>query len=78
MLSAIKDVIDWAAAEELGRDPRSIEMTVGGARTVAEAEVMAGLGVDRCTIAIRAKEPEAVRDELGRFGDEVIAPTRDL
>ena len=31
-------------------------MTVGGARTVAEAERMAALGVDRLTIAIRAKE----------------------
>jgi probable F420-dependent oxidoreductase len=67
-----------AEAERLGRDPRSIEMTVGGARTVAEAEIMAKLGVDRCTIAIRSKEPEAVRDELGTFGQEVIAQTRDL
>jgi probable F420-dependent oxidoreductase len=67
-----------AEAEKFGRDPRSIEMTVGGARTVAEAEVMAKLGVDRCTIAIRSKEPEAVRDELGIFGQEVIAQTRHL
>jgi len=51
---------------------------VGGARTVAEAEVMAKLGANRCTIAIRSKEPEAVREELGTFGDEVIAQTRDL
>jgi probable F420-dependent oxidoreductase len=65
-------------AESLGRDPSSIEMTVGGARTVAEAEAMAKYGVDRCTIAIRAHEIEAVRDELGRFGEEVIAGTRDL
>ena len=28
-----------------------------------------------CTIAIRAKELPEVRDELARFGDEVIAPT---
>ena len=67
-----------AEAEKFGRDPRSIEMTVGGARTVAEAEIMAELGVDRCTIAIRSKEPEEVRDELGTFGQEVIAPTREL
>jgi probable F420-dependent oxidoreductase len=65
-------------AEKLGRDPRSIEMTVGGARTVAEAEVMAKLGVDRLTIAIRARETEAVRDEIGAFGQEVIAATKDL
>jgi hypothetical protein len=45
---------------------------------VAEAEVMAKLGVDRITIAIRSHEPEAVRDELGTFGETVIAQTRDL
>jgi probable F420-dependent oxidoreductase len=65
-------------AEKLGREPRSIEITVGGARTVAEAERFAQLGVDRLTIALRAKELEATRDELGTFGDEVIAATRDL
>jgi hypothetical protein len=67
-----------AEAEKFGRDPRSIEMTVEGARTVAEAEIMANLGADRCTVAIRAKEPEALCDELGTFGQEVIAQTRDL
>ena len=66
-----------AEAERLGRDPSAIEMTVGGARTVAEAERMAALGVDRLTIAIRAKDLEAVRDELGALG-EVVAATRDL
>ncbi len=67
-----------AAAEGLGRDPSSIEMTVGGARTVAEAERLAALGVDRLVIAVRSKEADAVRDELARFGEDVIAPTRDL
>jgi probable F420-dependent oxidoreductase len=67
-----------AEAEKLGRDPQSIEMTVGGARTVAEAEVMAKLGVNRLTIAIRSRETEAVRDELGAFGQDVIEATRDL
>jgi probable F420-dependent oxidoreductase len=64
--------------ERIGRDPGEIEYTVGGARTVEEAAGMAELGVDRCTIAIRSKEPAEVRDELARFGEEVIAPTRDL
>jgi probable F420-dependent oxidoreductase len=64
-------------AEKLGRDPASIEMTVGGARSIAEVEAMAELGVDRLTIAVRAKEIEAVRDELGAMG-ELIALTRDL
>jgi probable F420-dependent oxidoreductase len=67
-----------AAAEELGRDPSSIEMTVGGARTVAEAERLAALGVDRLVIAVRSKDTDAVREELARFGEDVIAPTRDL
>lgn len=67
-----------AEAERHGRDPDSIEYTVGGARTIAEAEQMAALGVDRLTIAIRAKEMPEVLDELARLGDELIAPTRDL
>jgi probable F420-dependent oxidoreductase len=65
-------------AEALGRDPRTIEMTVGGARSVEAAERFAKLGVDRLVIAVRGKEAEEVREELGRFADEVIAQTRDL
>ena len=65
-------------AELIGRDPRAIEMTVGGARTVADAERMAELGVDRLVVAVRSTEPQQFRDELATFGEEVIAPTRDL
>jgi phosphoribosylformimino-5-aminoimidazole carboxamide ribonucleotide (ProFAR) isomerase len=65
-------------AELIGRDPRAIEMTVGGARTVADAERMAELGVDRLVVAVRSTEPEQVHDELATFGETVIAPTRDL
>jgi probable F420-dependent oxidoreductase len=65
-------------AELIGRDPRTIEMTVGGARTVADAERMAELGVDRLVVAVRSTEPEQVHDELATFGETVIAPTRDL
>jgi probable F420-dependent oxidoreductase len=64
-------------AERLGRDPGSIEMTVGGARTVADAERMAGLGVDRITVALRSKELDDLEDELGVLSD-VIRETRDL
>ena len=53
-------------------------MTVGGARTLEEVERMALLGVDRMTIAVRSKEIEAVRDELGNFAETVIIPTRDV
>jgi probable F420-dependent oxidoreductase len=67
-----------AEADRLGRDPNSIEYTVGGARTLAEAEQMAALGVDRLTIAVRSKELGEVEDELGRFGDEIIRQTQDL
>src|SRR5262249_55559885 len=65
-------------AESLGRSPEGIEMTVGGARTVAEAERMAALGVNRLTVAIRAKEIDDVRREVEAFGEDVIRPTRDL
>jgi probable F420-dependent oxidoreductase len=64
-------------AERLGRDPATIEMTVGGARTVADAERMAALGVDRITIALRSKELVDLDDELGVLA-EVVAATRDL
>jgi probable F420-dependent oxidoreductase len=67
-----------AECERNDRDPDEIEYTVGGARTADEAAGMAELGVDRCTVAIRSKDLNEVRDELARFGDEVIAPTRDL
>jgi probable F420-dependent oxidoreductase len=66
-----------ADAAALGRDPAAIEMTVGGARTIEEAERMAALGADRLTVAIRGKEPDEIRDEMGAWG-EVIAATRDL
>jgi hypothetical protein len=65
-------------AERIGRDPDGIEYTVGGARTIADAEQMASLGVDRLVIAIRAKDIGEVRDELARFGDAVITATRDM
>jgi probable F420-dependent oxidoreductase len=72
----INDVRGRASA--LGRDPRAIEMTVGGARTVDEAKNMAALGVDRCVIAIRSKTPEDMRAELAEFGRTVIVATRDM
>jgi len=80
LLETLKQVIGGvrADAETFGRDPMSIEMTVGGARTVAEAERLATLGVDRLVIAVRSRELDAMRDELATFATEVIEPTRDL
>jgi hypothetical protein len=65
-------------AEELGRDPSAIEMTGGGARTVAQAESLAAVGIDRLVIAVRAKTADAVEDELLGFGETVIKATADL
>lgn len=65
-------------AEALGRDPTSIEMTVGGARTIDDTKRMAALGVDRCTIAIRAKTIEDMRLEVAELGRTLVAETRDL
>ncbi len=65
-------------AERIGRDPNTIEMTVGGARTIEEAEEMAALGVDRLVIALRGKSQEEVTDELGTFAETVIASTVEL
>ncbi len=44
---------------------------------MAEAEQMAALGVHRLTVALRAKEIEAIRDEVGMLG-ELVDATRDL
>jgi probable F420-dependent oxidoreductase len=65
-------------ADQLGRDPNSIEMTIGGARTVDEAVRMKAIGADRLVIAVRSKGMDEVRDELATFGKEVIAATADL
>ena len=59
-------------AARLGRDPDAIEFTVGGARTVEQAEQMAALGVDRLVIAVRGKSRNEVSDELGGFAETVI------
>jgi probable F420-dependent oxidoreductase len=72
----IRRVRDEARA--LGRDPDQIEMTSGGARTVEEARWYADAGVCRITVAVRARSIADMRDELRRFGDEVIANTVDL
>ena len=63
---------------EAGRDPDLMEFTSGGARSVEEAKWYADVGVDRITVAIRSRTVGDVRDELARFGDEVIAATTDL
>jgi probable F420-dependent oxidoreductase len=62
----------------IGRDPHEIEFTSGGARTVDAAKWYAEAGVHRITVAVRARTGPDARDELLRFGDEVIARTLDV
>lgn len=65
-------------AAEAGRDPSTVEITSGGVRTAEEARWFADQGVHRLTIAVRAKTIPEMRDELLRFGDEVIDRTQTL
>ncbi|MDO8364182.1 MAG: LLM class F420-dependent oxidoreductase [Actinomycetota bacterium] len=67
-----------AEAAAAGRDPEALEFTSGGARTVEEARWYASVGIDRIGVAVRASGIAEMRDEVRRFGDEVIANTTDL
>jgi probable F420-dependent oxidoreductase len=66
------------AARAAGRDPDKIEITSGGVRTAEKARWFADQGVSRLTIAVRSKTIPEMRDELMRFGDEVIQKTLTL
>jgi alkanesulfonate monooxygenase SsuD/methylene tetrahydromethanopterin reductase-like flavin-dependent oxidoreductase (luciferase family) len=66
------------SAAEAGRDMSQIELTSGGVRTAEEAKWFAELGVNRMTISVRSKTVPDMRNELMRFGEEVIAKTVDL
>jgi probable F420-dependent oxidoreductase len=61
------------SAREAGRNPDAIEITSGGARRAHDIGPWVDLGVDRMVIRARSTEPFALREELLRFGDEVIA-----
>jgi probable F420-dependent oxidoreductase len=65
------------AATAAGRDADAIEITSGGARTADAARWYADIGVHRLVIRARATDPAGLREELLRFGDEVIAKTSD-
>ena len=67
-----------AKARSIGRDPETIEMTSGGARTVDEAKWYAEIGIHRIGVAVKAGTAPEIRDELQRFADEVISHTIDL
>ena len=66
------------SAREAGRDPTSIEVTSGGARTAEEAKWYADQGVHQLTVTVRARDEAEIYNELMRFGEDVIEPTMDL
>lgn len=67
-----------AEAEAVGRSPDALEITAGGARTVDDAKRYAEFGVDRLTVAVRARTIDDMRDEVARLGDELVGPTAGL
>jgi len=66
------------AAVEAGRDPSAIEDTSGGVNTVEEAKWYADQGVHQLTVPVKARDNDGIREELMRFGDEVISKSVDL
>lgn len=66
------------SAQDAGRDPESIELTVGGAAAFAPDPVdalgeLAELGVSRVVIPPLSFDADAIGDALGQFGENVIA-----
>jgi probable F420-dependent oxidoreductase len=73
LINRVKDL-----TEQAGRPRDALELTTGGARTVDEAKWFADLGVHRMTVAIRSRTIPDLREEVARYGDELVAPTADL
>ena len=67
--SFVDDVVSvHRLAEEAGRDPASISITVMNApQSVDELVELGELGVDRVVFTIWPQEPDAVLSELDRF-----------
>jgi alkanesulfonate monooxygenase SsuD/methylene tetrahydromethanopterin reductase-like flavin-dependent oxidoreductase (luciferase family) len=63
------------AARDAGRDPDKISVTSGGVRRAEDLGWHRDLGVTDMVIRVRSRTPAEIREELLRFGDEVIAKT---
>lgn len=63
------------AAKDAGRSPDAVEVTSGGARTAEDAKWFADLGVHRLVVQPRARDAASLREELLRFGHDVIEKT---
>lgn len=62
-----------AAATDAGRDPDAIEITSGGGLDLDSVKRAADLGVDRYTIPPLGFDLDALRTNLGKFSETVIA-----
>jgi probable F420-dependent oxidoreductase len=66
-----------AAARDAGRDADAIEITAGGAMDVEGAKPYADLGVSRLVIPPLGFDLDTLREQLGRFSENVISKLGD-
>jgi probable F420-dependent oxidoreductase len=62
-----------AAAKDSGRNPDDIEVTAGGAIDVEGVKPYAELGVSRMVVPPLGYDLETLKEQLGRFSENVIA-----
>lgn len=60
-------------AQDCGRDPDAIDITVGGGFTIDQAKSLAELGVHRALIAPMAFDADGIKRQLTTFSEEVIS-----
>jgi probable F420-dependent oxidoreductase len=61
-----------ASAKDAGRDPDVIEVTAGGVLDLDGVRRFADAGVDRIAIPPLGWDPDTLREQLGRFSEQVI------
>jgi probable F420-dependent oxidoreductase len=61
-----------ASAKDAGRDPEAIEVTAGGAMDLDGVRRFADLGVDRVVLPPLGWDLDTLREQLGRFSENVI------
>ena len=71
----LTDLLDemGRSAKDAGRDPDAIEVTAGGAMDPDGIKAYADLGVSRIVIPPLGFDLETLKQQLGNFGDNVIA-----
>jgi probable F420-dependent oxidoreductase len=61
-----------ASAKDAGRDPDAIEVTAGGVMDADGVKRFADLGVDRIALPPLGFDLDTLREQLGRFSEQVI------